>query len=93
MQRPHDIENYNQCVKVLPERTIIFCVECDKWHSVEMSANARVEFVHTGIRETELDEESIQLYCTICGADIDYLLNDHRNEVIRQLHHAPVAKR
>lgn len=90
MQRPRNPDDYSQCVKVLDNRTIVWCVECDAWHSVEMEAMARVEFLHMGIREIELVEESVKLCCTVCGADIDYLLGDSRNKVIKQLHLAPL---
>jgi hypothetical protein len=90
MKRPKNLDDYSQCVQVLENRTVVWCVECDAWHSVEMEAMARVECLSTGLREIELVEESIKLCCAVCGADIDYLLGDNRNKAIRQLHLAPL---
>ncbi len=91
MQRPKNLDDFSQCVKVLPDRTIVFCVECDNWHSVEIEAMARVEIRHNGIKTIEIDEKEIKLCCAVCGSDIEYLLvNNVKSQVIKRFHNVKV---
>ncbi len=91
MQRPKNLDDFSQCVKVLPDRTIIFCVECDNWHSVEIEAMARIEIRHNGIKTIEIDEKEIKLCCAVCGSDIEYLLvNNIKSQVIKRFHNVKV---
>lgn len=85
MRKPNNIDDYRQCVAIDQERTMIFCVECNAWHTIEMVVMARVKFTYHGISEVEFDRNTTKFYCHVCGADVEYLLEGRRDEVVEQL--------
>lgn len=85
MQKPKDINDYAQCVNSVSHKTKIFCVECDGWKSVEVQTMALITLNIIGITDFDLDENTARFYCRDCHANVEYLLNGHRETVIQQL--------
>ena len=84
IKTPKDISDLSQCVKVISNKTYIYCVECPGWNTIELVASARVTF-STKKRRVELDDDSIRFFCVRCGCNVEYLLEDHRDKVVEQL--------
>lgn len=75
MNKPTNINDYSQCVKVMKDGIVkIFCVECNEWHSVSVIARCNVEFSQH-LRPCILDNDDNTYICAGCKADVGYLLD------------------
>jgi hypothetical protein len=82
MKKPTNIDDYDECLQMFPDRTIIFCVECDQWRPVEVSLLAIVRVTHNKIKSIESNDESAKFFCSRCKADVDYLVKGKESAVL-----------
>lgn len=89
MKRPTNPEDYAGHISQPTRTWRVFCVECDHWRTIQLSAMAMIYVGWLGISagSLDVDRDTIILRCNTCGADIEYLLrNDSRRErIIGQL--------
>ena len=81
MKKPTDLDDHNRCVNI--DKMLVFCVECDDWHSIELQAMGQVSATLSR-KSIELDYDTVVFRCAWCGADIDYLLVSHRAKIIEE---------
>lgn len=67
----------------------VFCVECDVWHSIEVSGRVNITArltEHTRVNIDDLNEDDLSYCCCVCKADTGYLLTaEHRQGIVKQL--------
>lgn len=85
MRRPKDADDYSQCVKRNLDMTWVWCVECNAWHTPVLVGMAKIKINYNRIIDWEIDDSSVVFECSQCGADISYLLQNHRAELIADM--------
>lgn len=88
MRKPIDIENLTDCVKHTADGVKVYCVECDRWRSVAVTAMARVTFRlpwQVSKRNIDIDSDTVAFRCNSCNADIDYLFENDRVGLIDEM--------
>lgn len=89
MRRPSNPEDHAAHIDRTSHAWRVFCVECDWWHPIQLSAMAMifVSWIGVSARSLEVDVDTIVLRCSTCGANIEYLLkaDDRRDTIIQQL--------
>ena len=59
-----------------------YCVECPGWRSVAILTRATAFVRHNGVRVDSLDTDDALFVCSVCRAEVDYLLSDELREMV-----------
>lgn len=86
--RPRDENNYRKHIKLEDNRALVFCVECDYWHQIELQATGfvRIRAWMEHPQLVEIDSETpTTLVCGECGVSIEYLVEAFRAMVVNHI--------
>lgn len=72
----------DKSIKISSGRITVFCVECDNWHSVDITGTARVTVntLKTAVG-FEMDQP-VSYSCQACGADVGCLMERPDAQII-----------
>lgn len=73
MNRPVDVDDLAQCVKIHDGRVYIFCVECDDWKQVGIQTEDTYLTTQAGVKRL-VASYGKKYVCAACYADVGYLL-------------------